>query len=125
MIYHPFSLAASDSHRISRCSGRVELALGMVSGCSGRVELALSIVSGCSGRVELALSIVSGCSGRVELALSMVRFYYANPAQPATSLLWYSRNNDWSRATQHISINYCYKCEGCFGSKLKGLGFEA
>jgi len=30
---------------------------------------------------------ISGCSGRVELALGIVSFYYANPAQPATSIL--------------------------------------
>jgi len=31
----------------------------------------------------------SWCSTRVELALDIVSFYYTNPAQPATSLLWY------------------------------------
>ena len=49
---------------------------------------------------SLSLQIARKHQGeRVELALGIASFYYANPAQPATSLRWYSRNNDWRRAT--------------------------
>ena len=32
---------------------------------------------------------ITRCSGRVKPSLGIVSFCYANPAQPATSLLWY------------------------------------